>query len=128
MTLDNNVVIFFKDVYAFVEANSYEHTQLWSTNSSESNHKWWNGVNWSSKTSVGYLYTVGYINKRPIVISVIPEIINNKKVIFWKITSELADFKMTKDWLRKYSNKEHPPIFTDAMNFHLAIYKDKSEK
>ncbi len=108
-----------KQTVYLIEASHFEQFTLWdrwaagSKNCRRLHLKW--------EQSNGYLVTVGHLDKRPIVISMSWDIIEDHPVCFWEPTSELVDHKMIQNWFSKnYTAKTHDGRYakTNADNFH----------
>jgi hypothetical protein len=108
---------FLKDVVGVVEATSYEKLCLWSEWTTEKKKSWIQG-------SSGYLPTIGKLDGRPIVLSLLIHIVDGYPILFMEPTSQVIDHKMVEDWLKLHlpktafqSNGEYVNK-VDAMNFH----------
>ncbi len=113
----------FKYVSFMVEANSFEHHQLWHkyhyapSPNSPFVEKW-------EQHNPGHMITVGHINDRPIVVSIFYEFLNHKKLMFYYGCSQLVDHKMIEDWLKYHTEATHRYdnnsrwSHCDAQNFH----------
>lgn len=94
-------------VTGICEANSFEKSCLWE--------RWHTRGKWVS-SNFGLGICLGKLDDRPVCISVIVDSYNDKKILFWHLTSEVCDYRMAKDWL----NKKLPGVkMTDAQNFHI---------
>jgi len=97
---------FFKDVIGIVEANSYESMMLWKENCQ------------------GLFDYAGWIDKRPICISMINAVIDGHKVLFYDACSRLVDHEMVDEYFKKHLPKSaRQPNgeyinHTNAMNFY----------
>lgn len=101
------------DVHGMIEANSNEQMYIWQTWHEKYGYPW--------KQEHGYLVTVGELMDRPICISVMFVKVKEKLIMFWHATSELVDYVMIDEWLKKnlpdaYHNK------TDATNDHIVMH------
>ena len=114
---DNTLTEFLRGVVGVVEANSFEKHMLWKDRGTDV----WEGY------CEGYLETVGHINKRPVCLSILVDVVNGHRLLFIEPTSQLVDHKMIDAWLlnvlpatayRDFPN-DPPKIInrTDAMNF-----------
>lgn len=99
-------------VIGVVEANSFESMRLWETKGD---------LSWIS-SSCGLGQTIGHIDGRPVFLSLTTAVIDDHKIVFLDVTSEVVDWNLILTWLRDtlpatafrengYINK------TDAMNF-----------
>jgi hypothetical protein len=108
------MVAFLKDVEYMVEATSNERFMLWE--------KWHYSkegrqISWESN-NVGLMETVGYIDKRPVVMTLNTAVIGGKKILFYDGTSQLVDHALIDKWLVD----NLPDVCkTDAGNFHCAV-------
>lgn len=100
-----------KPVDYVLEATSTEYQMLWNE---YHNHKKFQ--NWISMT-VKHSRIIGYVNERPICITFGYSQINGKIILVWELSSQLADYAMSDDWLKEnfeaYKNGKH----CNAMNF-----------
>jgi hypothetical protein len=92
-----------------VEANSYESLCIWE----QFNEK----CTWVQHTR-GAMRQIGELAGRPIWVTLFWNTINGKKVLFYEATSQVVDYEMVENWIRKNALNEHG-IRTDAMNFHI---------
>jgi len=85
----------------------------------------WNDELDSWEQGMGWLETVGYINDRPICISIFIEKINGYEVLFWHATSELVDYKMIEEWFQLNHSAlwytDRPGQHCDEVNFMHCI-------
>lgn len=109
---------FLDGVVGAVEANSYEKYMLWYENQQSKYRKTWVSNN------MGLMEIVGYIDKRPVCISLFTSVVGSRKILFYYATSQIVDHLMIDEWLKEnlpktafrndgYVNK------TDATNFHI---------
>lgn len=114
-----DIKTYLEDVVASVEATSFEQYKLWQEMVALY------GSDYFVSTNFGYLSTVGYINDRPICISLNTAIVNGKKILFWYATSQVVDYIQIEKWLLKNLPKSafrgddsgDYIISTDPMNF-----------
>lgn len=90
-----------------IEANNFEQHCLW-----EKYHK---RVRWVQILS-GDGKTIGHVDGRPVFMSFLYAKINSVLVLFWSITSEVADYKMAEDFLLKHTNIKENINLHDAQN------------
>lgn len=95
-----------------VEANDYEQLTLWQ--------KYHGSVEWL-ECSHGQGKTIGYIDNRCVFMSLRYAQINSVLVLFWHLTSEVADYKMANLWLRENVDllKDGNVRINDAQNNHI---------
>jgi hypothetical protein len=113
----------FKETVAFCEADSFSDHMLWKEFSSEYadiaklpyNRC---TVHWE-QDSMGRVYTIGYLNDRPICVSCHWVKIDGLYVCFYYGCSQLVDRAMIEKWLEDNFgfNREN----TNAMNFHNIV-------
>ena len=108
---------FLNGVVGVVEATSYERRMLWVENQRREQPKTW------EEQSLGLLPTIGYLDDRPICLSLFVAKVGGHKLLFMHVTSQVSDYRMVDEWLRAemprsafresgFVNK------VDAMNFH----------
>lgn len=69
-------------------------------------------------------FEIGRIGKRPIILSLRWYTVNDHLVLFYDCTSQLADWKMVEDWMKKYM--PHIKEKSDAMNaYNVLRYCEK---
>ncbi len=90
-----------------IEANSNEQRYLWT--------KYKDHVVWES-CPLGHGKTIGSLENRPVFMSFLYAEINGVVVLFWHLTSELADYKMAEDWLLENTNIKCKKDLHDATN------------
>jgi len=97
-----------------VEANSFEYLSLWKDFHEE--YSW-------EQVSQGYGAHVGYIDGRPIFISLRWATVNEVYMLFWHATSKVVDYGMIEEWFVNncdpMANGRHARC--DADNFIHAI-------
>ncbi|MCC5612544.1 hypothetical protein LC612_39085 [Nostoc sp. CHAB 5834] len=109
-----------------VEANTFEHMVLWQ--------KYHESVNWEHVSS-GFMPTVGYVDEKPVVLSVMFTILNGEVVLFYHPTSRMVDHGLIDAWLEAHVYPHAREYFesrgsilgliapqTDAMNFHICVH------
>ena len=81
------------------------------------------GVTSWVQVSQGKCPIIGYIDDRPISITVFYAIINKAKVAFYEGTSQLVDHKMIEDWLELHfkKNSDGRGNKSNASNFHHCL-------
>ena len=100
----------YLDTKFLVEANSFEHLALWKENNKE--YDWQEDTRCEARTM--------YVNDRPICYTCQWSIINKQRVMFWDPTSQLVDYKLIEEDLKKIC----PNIISksNAMNFHNILH------
>lgn len=89
---DDQMVNLLKDVVGIIIATREEQHCIWARNREN------NLFPWESKPN-GILETVGYLNERPICISLRVHQVNYKKILFIDATSSLVDWQMIDEWI-----------------------------
>ncbi len=113
----NDYQRYLDGIVGVVEATSFEKTCLWRDVVERK------GGTWSSSNG-GRMFTVGFVDQRPVCVSFIDATINGHKIMFIEATSQVVDWVMIDNWL-----KEHLPATAlkndgkhinkvDAGNFH----------
>jgi uncharacterized protein YkvS len=111
---DEQMTKFLEGVEGVVEANGNEKLNIW-----ESYRENYNEKDWVSNNG-GILETVGYLDERPICISLYVDTIKGKKILFWHATSQLVDHLLIDKWL----DLNLPSIKrTNAMNWPNVILR-----
>lgn len=122
LSADDELVKFMEGVVGVVEANSFEQHCLWKENhflEDDARHK----REWKDNTS-GMGETIGYVDGRPVAISLRTAIIDGHKIMFYYATSNVIDHKMICEWLLlnlpDTAKVSGPAGYntTDATNFH----------
>jgi len=89
-------------VVGVVEADSYASHMLWREYAKQAEKFALNDgsirYDWQS-TGYGYGANVGEIGGRPIWISLLTNTIDGHKLLFWHVTSPVADYGKCEDWL-----------------------------
>jgi hypothetical protein len=109
----------FQNPVFMVEATSCERLYLWARYSYQSTtrHSTERTVIWENLQSS--LYTIGYLENRPIVVSISLHRINAHIVMFYEATSKLVDWAMIESWLAKqFPHIKHK---CDAQHFHHCL-------
>ena len=117
---DRDVIEYVHGVVGMVDANSFETLSLWQQNQIRDNQRTW------EESRNGYLVTVGQMDDRPICLSVSYATIDGHKILFIDACSEVVDYAMIEEWLKKYlPETAWTERFggkyinrTNAMNFH----------
>lgn len=100
-----------QDVVYMVETTSYEKLALWREYHKE--------LNWQEVTHGGPMFQLGELAGRPIVLSVNIISILGRKVMFYEPTSQVVDWVMVEDFLKKsWPNVQ----MTNGMNFFNAVH------
>ena len=127
---DDELLQFCSGVAGLVEATDCERQYLWQAYSVEAEGlqeymvKPYTGhprLRWFSH---GMLLsrTIGTLMGRPICLQCARATIGGKTIIFWTMTSQLADYKMASDFIKALLSKlGADPRQTDAINFHIAV-------
>lgn len=116
MKPDTEILEFLSGVIAVCEATRCERQYLWQ--------EWHERVEWID-ASLGHGRTVGTLADMPVHISLLVDIINGQKTLFWHATSQVVDHRMIEDWLIKAlpvsafrgSDPRNGMNRTDASNF-----------
>lgn len=106
---------FCAGAYAIVEADDFAFHELWASYALDSSSlRYKPGVKWEP-CSIGYTYQIGVVDGLPHVVQLSRATVNDKRIIFWEVTSVAANWDLAKDWVRA----QCPPgvISTNAMNF-----------
>jgi hypothetical protein len=121
--MTNTVEELLSNVVGVVEATSYERMCLWNEYHEERH------ISWEQNCS-GFLVTIGRLDGRPVVLSLLVNTVNGYPILFIEATSMVVDHQMLEDWLNanlpstafkddgKYLNKEN------AMNFHNVLPRE----
>lgn len=125
MKPSDEVAKFLEDVQGMVEATSFEKYCLWKDY--HESYQWIEG-------RAGFGQTVGYFSvdvdgeeeKYPVVISLLIDVVNVKKILFYEATSVIVDWNAIDAWFKKHMPKsaflaDGRLNKTDAMNFHNII-------
>lgn len=103
---DDTIHEFFDGVVGLVEASSHEKYYLWDRYADEPFAIKYGPpdrtrYSWVDKNS-GFLPRVGYLDGRPICISVFTAVVDGKKLLFWHATSQVVDYELIDRWFKKY--------------------------
>lgn len=107
-----------------VEATSFEELTLWQKHGNPLGALDGEAVNWEQLTD-GWLPTVGWMDGRPIVVSLHWSLINSRLVLFWRPTSKLVDYGVIERWFNDkipQAYADQPNLVTDANNFHIVVH------
>lgn len=113
---------FLKDVVGVVEATSYETSCLWREYFQERKQTWVQGLG-------GYLPTIGHLDGRPVVLSLLINTVNGFPILFMEPTSQVVDHVMIEAWLKEnlpptaLKNEGKYVRKVDANNFHNVFPK-----
>lgn len=88
---DSQMLNFIEGVVGIIEASSNEKMYIWQSNKDHRKETW-------EDRHSGILEYVGWLNKRPICISLQIVIIGGNKILFWHATSSLVDYEMIDEW------------------------------
>lgn len=122
LSADDEIVRFLEGVVGCVEANSFEKHSLWKENhylADDARHK----REWKDSNS-GYGIIIGYVDERPIHLSLRIATIDGQKILFYYATSQVVDHEMIREWLKvnlpDTAKGDYPGGYnhTDATNFH----------
>lgn len=104
--------------FFLVEANSFEAQCLWVEHARDGRVQWEQGH--------GYAVTVGSLDNRPVVVSIMWNRLNGRWVAFWHACSQVVDHVMIDAWLGKHFSGTWDNgtrrATCDAMNFHHCIH------
>ena len=105
------------DVMFVVEANHFETMCLW--------REFKDRLCWRDDPQ-GFGVTLGQLDGRPVVVHLRCAYLNDQKILFTDITSEVADYQMLEDWLAEYCWPRYDNnlrrAHTNAGNFHLCLH------
>ena len=111
---DEEMVRFLDGIVGAVEATREEYHSLYSRYTKEY------GKSWESNSS-GLFETVGYLDDRPVCISLRTAVVEGHKILFVEATSQVVDHVLIDEWLRlnipSRDNSEYPNK-VDVTNFH----------
>lgn len=108
---DSEMLRFLEGVEGVVEATRNEEMHIYSRVVEMFGKDAWEGSN------SGFNETVGYLDNRPICISLHTKKIKGTKILFWHATSQLVDHAMINEWLKLNT----PDNRTDATNWHNVL-------
>jgi len=107
-----------KQTFYLVEATHHEQFCLWNRWAKDSQDC--KGLHLRWEQSNGYLVTIGTSGKRPIVVGMHWDIIEDHPVCFWEPTSELVDYALIEEWFDKHyqgKTKDGRQARTNVDNF-----------
>lgn len=117
-----------------VEATSFEQFSLWKENADESPNRDSNtkGVSWE-QVNPGELITIGKVGKMPVCLQTSFIKIDGQMVMFWELSSQVADYRMAEKWLKKNFKRKYDggrPAECGAWNFGhcLGAIRDINKK
>lgn len=113
--MDSEFIRFMDGVTGVIECTREEQMYMWEKAKEY-------GYNWKENSS-GLLETVGYLDGRPICISLFTAEINGTKILLWHATSQLVDYKKINKWLELNT----PNNRTDATNWTNVIPRLEKE-
>jgi hypothetical protein len=111
---------YLKGVEAMVEANSYEKHHLWMDFSKQSKEAGYGRAadsilfDWGS-VGMGYFACVGKFADQPVMVSLLIDIIDGHRVLFWYVSGTYADHDLADAWLAENVPNSH--IRGDANGF-----------
>lgn len=112
-----------------VEATDFEHLAIWSDyHPSYIRDKQYIELpghikQWEQENPGAFL-EIGKVDGRPITLSLYWDLILGCRVMYWRVTSQLADYEMAEKWIEE---RKSPTARTyDAMNFHNAMLDIKT--
>jgi hypothetical protein len=104
---------FLENAVYFVEGDYFAHLSLYREYAINRQ-----GFPWESQSPPGLMTQIGSLEGRPVMIQLTKSRILGQFVCFWEISSQVADYKMAKDWLEEV----RPDLKnTDAMNFSHCV-------
>ena len=101
---------FLADTHGVVDANSYERLMLWSENQRRDRPLTW------QENNLGLMEYVGWLDSRPICISLTTAIVDGKKILFVDPTSQLVDHALIDSWLEQNLPKTAFRTFAKYLN------------
>lgn len=104
---DDEMIRFLDGIVGSVEATHDEKSHLWALYTKELNKRW-------KENNSGILETVGYLDDRPVCISLSTAVVDGHKILFWHATSQVVDHVLIDEWLKLNT----PDNRTNATNFH----------
>lgn len=128
LSADDEIVSYLECVVGCVEANSFEKHCLWKENhylEDAARHK----REWKD-TGHGLGVTIGYVDERPVHLSLSTSVIDGQKILFYYATSTVVDHEMIREWLKvnlpETAKGNYPGGYnhTDATNFH-SVFRSK---
>lgn len=120
MNINSEMKEFLASVVGCVEATSYEIMCLWNEYHKQRQLSW-------VPARSGRMPTIGVLDKRPVVLSLLINVVNGHPILFFEATSAVVDHTMVQEWLKLHlpesalkSNGEYVKS-VDAMNFHNVL-------
>jgi hypothetical protein len=115
-----------KETQFVVEATSNEMYMFWEKFSDEAMYKNPNSNKFKfEQLNPGVAETIGYLDGRPVCISMFWYKIDGVMIMFWDCTSQVADHAMIEKWLKDNCaprwDKGTRLAHTDSSNFHHAL-------
>ena len=107
----------FKDVVFVIEATDFERFALWQMNNSEVDS--YRIKSWESE-SRGWAPTIGYLDDKPVVVSLSYAKLNGHRVVFYYAPSMIVDHEMVRNWIDHHTQHlefEGRQCHTNANNF-----------
>lgn len=114
-------------VVGVVEATSYEKHSLWADYSIESDRSGFGRkkpsrlLRWDAARE-GYLPKIGEIAGRPIHLSLLVDVVDGHRLLFWHVTSAVSDIEVVEQWLTD-NVEAYASNHTNAMNFHNVLHQ-----
>lgn len=103
---------------ALVSATDFERHCLWVKNDERPHPRFGGEKRPWVEEGMGFGQTIGTINDRPVFMTFSFATISGKRICFWELTSQLADYEMADRWIAR----NFPGVRkTNAMNFHNAF-------
>lgn len=110
---DEEMLKFLDGIIGTVEATRAEQSHLWQLYTKELKQTW-------KESSFGLGECVGFIDDRPVWISLNTATVKGHKTLFWHPTSPVVDHDLIDEWLKLNT----PNNRTDATNFHNIFPRD----
>lgn len=127
---DNEILTFCAGAESLVEATDCERNFLWQEHAVDAenlreyvsrNISGFPRVRWISHNML-LTRAIGHIGNRPICVQLARATVAGSVIIFWTMTSQLADYKMAEEYLTALFEKLNLSVRrTDATNFHNAF-------
>lgn len=116
---DKQMTEFLSGVVGAVEANSFERLSLWEDYHDRRRVSW-------QQDAAGLLETIGFLDDRPICLSLVTAVVDGRKILFYDATSQVVDHVAIDRWLAEVlpDTARRPNgtvIKENAMNFHNAL-------
>jgi hypothetical protein len=120
---DEEMVRYLSGVEGTVEANRFEHSALWRENSDRAD----GSLTWTQ--GGGYIVCVGKFSGYSVHVSLLIDIIDGHKILFYYPTSQFIDLDLVDKWIEDNipdSARDHGKVNnTDASNFHNVLNQIK---